>query len=71
MKGDPYWMRARFPGQAEDGTPFRKGEEVLYWPRTKTIMVGRKADHAWREFQSQVEDEDFMSRGHGGYGHDY
>lgn len=60
-RGDPYWMNARYPGVADDGTPVRRGDRVLYWPRTKTIMVGEKAEAAWRKFQSEVEDEDFYN----------
>ena len=62
--GDPVWIRARYPGTADDGTPFRKGEEVLYWPRSKTFMVGAKAQAAWRKFQSEIEDEAFYNMSH-------
>lgn len=62
--GDPVWIHARYPGTADDGTPFRKGEEVLYWPRTKTFMVGAKAQAAWRKFQSEIEDEAFYNMQH-------
>ena len=57
-RGDPGWITARFPGKAEDGTPVKRGDRILYWPRTKTVMVGDKAEAAWRKFQSEVEDED-------------
>lgn len=67
--GDPRWIRAKYPGTADDGTPFKKGEEVLYWPRTKTFMVGKKAEQAWRDFQSQAADEDVY--GGGGPGRAY
>jgi hypothetical protein len=60
--GDPYWMVAKYPGQAQDGTPVRKGDKVLYYPRTKTMMVGRAAEQAWRKFESEVADEDFYNR---------
>lgn len=65
-KGDPFWMKAKYPGKADDGTPFKKGADILYWPRTKTIMVGRKAEQEWREFQAHAEDEDtYMNQYHG------
>lgn len=57
--GDPRWLRAKYPGIADDGTPFRKGDEVLYWPATKTFMVGKKAEDAWRKFEAETADEDF------------
>ena len=62
VSGDPYWIKAKYPGKAMDGTPVKKGDRVLYWPRTRSMMVGPKADRAWREFESQVEDEDFYNR---------
>lgn len=61
--GDPRWIRAKYPGKADDGTLFKKGEKVLYWPRTKTFMVGRKAEQAWRQFQSEAADEDVYGGG--------
>lgn len=56
--GDPRWMTAKYPGKASDGTPFKKGEEVLYYPLTKTFIAGEKAKQAWREFQSAKGDEE-------------
>lgn len=55
---DPRWIHARYPGQASDGTPFKRGDLVLYWPRDKTFMVGKKAEDAWRRFESEVMDEE-------------
>ena len=60
--GDPYWMVAKYPGKAQDGTPVRKGDKVFYYPRTKTMLVGPKAEKASREFGAMSFDEDF-----GGY----
>lgn len=74
-RGDPYWMKAKYDGVSGEqrlpvqrrmragGEKFKKGDEVLFWPKGKVIMVGKKADQAWREFQSQVSDEDaYMSQ---------
>ncbi len=74
-KGDPYWFRAKRDGVSGDqrlpeqrrfkkgGEKFKKGDEVLFWPKGKVIMVGKKAEQAWREFQSQAADEDaYMSQ---------
>ena len=56
--GDPRWIHARYPGKTSDGTAFKKGDLVLYWPRTKTFMVGKKAEDAWRKFEGEAADED-------------
>jgi hypothetical protein len=61
QQGDPKWIVAKYPGTAADGTAFRRGEKVLYWPRTKTIMVGRQAEDAWAKFESEAADEAAMS----------
>jgi len=57
-RGDPAWMTAKFPGKAADGTPIKKGDKVLYWPLSKKMMVGKQAEQAWRDFESQAADED-------------
>ncbi|OHD26297.1 MAG: hypothetical protein A2Y38_06595 [Spirochaetes bacterium GWB1_59_5] len=62
MRGDPFWMAAKYPGRASDGTPVRKGDRVLYWPKTKTIMIGKAAEAAWRQFEAEVADEGFYNR---------
>jgi hypothetical protein len=65
MRGDPMWMKSKYPGVAIDGTPFNKGDDVLYWPRMpkgKNIMVGEQADREWAQFESSAADEEFMSR---------
>ncbi len=54
---DPVWIKAKYPGKTKDGTPFKKGERVLYFPNTKTFLVGSEAEKAYREFSSQIADE--------------
>lgn len=63
--GDPYWMAAKYPGKAQDGTPVKKGDKVFYYPRTKTMLVGPKAEAAAREFGAMSFDEDFGYRSAG------
>ena len=38
---------------------FKKGDEILYYPKGKVILVGKKAEQAYREFQAAASDEDF------------
>lgn len=63
--GDPYWMTAKYPGKAKDGTPIKKGDRVFYYPRTKTMLVGPEAEKASREFGAMSFDEDFGFRAAG------
>ena len=60
--GDPRWMKARYPGVDLQGRPFRKGDQILYYPLTKLVLTGREADKAWREFESAAADEAFGGR---------
>jgi hypothetical protein len=72
-KDDPFWMKSKYDGvSGEQRLPiqrrlrkgevkFKKGDEILYYPRGKVILVGKKAEQAWREFQSAKSDEDFYA----------
>ena len=31
---------------------FKKGDEILYYPKGKVILVGKKAEQAYRDFQA-------------------
>lgn len=56
--GDPRWMSARYPGVDTSGRPFVRGQQVLYWPTTKTFMTGDEARKAWNQFQSEKGDDE-------------
>ena len=58
--GDPRWIEAKYAGQAKDGTSFRKGERVLYFPNTKSFFVGKQAEKEWKDFLSAKGDEEGM-----------
>ena len=58
--GDPRWMTARYDGTDDQGNRVRKGDEVLYWPRTKKMMTGQRAEDAWLRFLSEKGDEEGM-----------
>jgi len=55
---DPRWISAKYNGIAEDGTRFRKGDRVLYYPSTKTFYVGQDAERNWKDFLSAKGDEE-------------
>lgn len=59
--GDPFWMIAKYPGKAEDGTPVKRGDRVFYYPRAKVMLVGPKAEAAAREVRSLIDDENFYN----------
>ena len=70
-KDDPFWMKSKYDGvSGEQRLPvqrrlrkgevkFKKGDEILYYPKGKVIMVGNKAEQAYRDFQAAAQDEDF------------
>lgn len=62
--GDPIRIVAKYPGVDLNGKPFKKGEEITYYPRTKTIISGAEGDKAYRDFLSAAADEDvYAGRG--------
>ena len=70
-KDDPFWMKSKYDGvSGEQKLPvqrrlrkgevkFKKGDEILYYPKGKVILVGKKAEQAYRDFQAAAQDEDF------------
>ena len=70
-KGDPFWMKSKYDGVSGEqrlpvqrrlrkgGVKFKKGDEILYFPKGKIIMVGKEAEQAWRDFEAAAADEDF------------
>jgi len=70
-KGDPIWMKSKYDGVSGEqrlpvqrrlrkgGVKFKKGDEILYYPKGKVIMVGKEAEQAYRDFQAAAQDEDF------------
>lgn len=70
-KDDPFWMKSKYDGVSGEqrlpmqrrlrkgGVKFKKGDEILYFPRGKVILVGKEAEQAYRDFQSASSDEDF------------
>lgn len=62
--GDPIRIVAKYPGVDLNGKQFKKGEEITYYPRTKTIISGVEGEQAYRDFLSAAADEDaYMGRG--------
>lgn len=55
--GDPYWFTAKSPGTDSKGKPFKKGDRVFFYPRTKTTLTGPEAEKASREFDMARADE--------------
>ena len=70
-KDDPFWMKSKYDGVSGEqrlpvqrrlrkgGVKFKKGDEILYYPKGKVIMVGKEAEQAYRDFQAAAQDEDF------------
>ena len=70
-KDDPFWMKSKYDGvSGEQRLPvqrrlrkgevkFKKGDEILYYQKGKVILVGKKAEQAYRDFQAAASDEDF------------
>jgi DNA-binding ferritin-like protein len=61
VSGDPYWMVARYPGRDQNGKPFKKGDKVFFYPRSRSFLTGEEAAQAYRDFQAAKADEDFYN----------
>lgn len=60
-RDDPRWIKARFDSIDCDGNPVKKGDDILFYPRTKTVLTGEKAAQAWRDFRAAAMDESMMT----------
>ena len=56
--GNPRWITAKYNGIDSKGKPFKKGEEVLYFPNGNKFYTGAEAERAWQEFLSAKGDEE-------------
>ena len=64
---DPRWITAKYSGVDAKGLAFKRGDDVFYFPATRTIYAGLNADEASRRFESERADEDCYN----GYGSPY
>ncbi len=62
QKGDPYWTKAKFDSVTKSGQKVRKGDKILYYPNTRTVVIGEEADKAWRDFLAAAQDEEAYNR---------
>lgn len=58
---DPRWIKAKFAGTDIKGNRFKAGEEVFYYPATKTIYSGEAAKEAAADFDARVFDDNNCS----------
>lgn len=57
-RGDPYWLTARFDSTCRQcGRPIHKGDELFYFPRTKTPYCSKCGENHSRRFQAEAADE--------------
>ena len=58
-RNDPRWIITKFPGKDKNGSAFKCGDRVFYYPLTKTILAGDAAERAAADFEAASFDEDF------------
>jgi hypothetical protein len=61
---DPYWTTAKFDSTQPDGTKVKKGDRIFYYPATRTVLTGNKAEQAARDFQAAAQDEAMYNGGY-------
>lgn len=61
VRGDPFWMKAKFAGKCS-GTncndTISKGQDIFYYPKTKSVFVGKCADSNYRDYRIHASSED-------------
>lgn len=60
MRGDPYWLKARFPGTCgRCSDRIKKGDRVFYYSRGGTIYCEKQrcGGAASADFDAHVQDE--------------
>jgi len=60
MKGDPYWLTARF-GQCAECKAALKGKRAFYYPLSKTAFCEKCGEKHSAEFQAAAFDEAAMT----------
>jgi hypothetical protein len=62
MRGDPYWLTAKWPGVCRRcGTRIKRGDKAYYYPSDKSLFCGADScgEKASREFAALRQDEEF------------
>jgi len=60
-RNDPYWTTARFDGIDADGKPVAKGTRIFYFPLTKSVYQGERAEAEAARFEAAKFDESMMT----------
>lgn len=58
---DPYWTTAKFDSTQPDGSQVKKGDRIFYYPSSRTVLTGKAAEQAARDFQAAAQDEAFYT----------
>ena len=66
-RGDPRWITARFSSVCGCGKRINKGEDILYWPSSRTAQCKTCGEPEWQDFLSAAADEDVYN----GFGNPY
>ena len=54
---DPYWTYARFNSIDADGQPVKEGDKIFYYPASRTVLTGEKAEQGARDLESEQFDQ--------------
>jgi hypothetical protein len=58
MRGDPYWMKAKFASTCPRcQAPIKKGEDIFYYPNGKSVLCA--ADGCGKQGQRDLDSAKF------------
>jgi hypothetical protein len=64
--GDPFWTRARYPGNCRScRAPIARGERIFWWPRRRAVSCAVCGEAEARRFALEAADEEFYGGGRG------
>ena len=61
QKGDPKLMKSKYDGIDMNGRKYRRGETILFYPKSKKIVSGKEAEKEYGEFVSSAQDEEWYN----------
>jgi len=65
-KNDPYQTSARFTSTCPGcHTTIKKGDPIIYWPKTRTAYCSKCGDSEYRRFLANVQDEENYNLSYG------
>ncbi|MBU2507593.1 MAG: hypothetical protein KJ799_12850 [Bacteroidetes bacterium] len=61
FKDDPRWIKARFNSICSCSQSIKKGDDIFYYPKSKTAICKFCGESASKQFNLEAQDEQFFN----------